>query len=101
LEYSPPQDVDWLPVDVAARGIIELCLAPKDQTRYFHVALNPNVKRPSWSEFVSWLRESGLDFKLETKAKWLDAVKSKKNQIRGSALIDIWASVSIHLLGLL
>ncbi|UZJ51514.1 hypothetical protein CBS101457_000834 [Exobasidium rhododendri] len=93
LPNSGP-DVDWLPVDVAAKGIIEICLTSESRNeKYYHVALPPKVKRPSWNTFVQWLQGSGLDFNLVKKEKWLEAVQQKKDQVRGSALIDIWTGI--------
>jgi hypothetical protein len=63
-------------------------------SRNFHVALPPSVKRPNWPTFVQWLKESDLAFTLTSKNEWLKHVNEKKAQIKGSALIDIWTSVS-------
>lgn len=89
------QDIDWLPIDVAAKGIVEITRCSTIQSRYHHVALPPNVTRPSWQSFLHWLKKGGLGFEIQSKNDWLQSIIEKKDQVRGSALIDIWAGVSV------
>ena len=64
------QDIDWLPVDIAARAIVEAFASPGLTTPVIHVALPAKVKRLPWTTFVSWLRDSGLPLTLEPKERW-------------------------------
>lgn len=86
--------IDWLPVDTAARGIVDIALLETTSiSRHVHVALPPQVLRPSWQTFLQWLKEGELQFKSISKQEWMELIKSKRGQIRGSALIDIWKSI--------
>lgn len=72
------QDIDWLPVDVAARAIIEAFASPRPTTPpVIHVALPAKVQRLPWTTFVSWLRDSGLPLTLEPKARWWEQLKGQ------------------------
>jgi hypothetical protein len=54
------------------------------------------MQRPSWETFIQWLEENGLSFTPTSKDEWLQLVQDKRAQVRGSALIDIWTSVSLQ-----
>ncbi|KAK0558525.1 hypothetical protein OC844_005084 [Tilletia horrida] len=97
---STGPEIDWLPVDTAAKALVEVALSAGDSSsaspRYLHIAMPSHVLRPSWADFVDWLAQApGLSFERVSKDDWLSAVRKAGAQIRGRALVhDIWANLS-------
>ncbi|PWN87368.1 acetyl-CoA synthetase-like protein [Acaromyces ingoldii] len=85
--------IDWLPVDVAAKAIIDIALSTTTSP-IAHVTTPMQAHRPSWSDFLHWLRSSGVRFDVKTNEEWLDQLKAAGTKVRGRALIDdIWATL--------
>ncbi|KAK0522192.1 hypothetical protein OC842_006536 [Tilletia horrida] len=97
---STGPEIDWLPVDTAAKALVEVAISAGDSSsaspRYLHIAMPSHVLRPSWADFVDWLAQApGLSFERVSKDDWLSAVRKAGAQIRGRALVhDIWANLS-------
>ncbi len=101
------QDLDWLPVDMAAQAIIDVAMQEASQresetTQYFHV-VEPHAQRgeaSEWDDLLRWLEGAGLSFKLVDHATWLDSCASLKassdsEATRGSitSLLDTWSNL--------
>ncbi|PWN45585.1 acetyl-CoA synthetase-like protein [Ceraceosorus guamensis] len=89
-------NLDWLPVDAAARALVDLALKQgEDEATLCHVCTPQSSTLPSWSDFIAWLAEAGLRFEVKSKEAWLDAVRRAGTGVRGRALVEsIWANVS-------
>lgn len=86
LPRIPGQEVDWLPVDIAASAICKVL----GQEGFFHICLPESLKRPSWDDFLGWLQNAGLSFETIELDEWLKEVEHEGGRIRGRSLLSIW-----------
>lgn len=65
--------VDWIPVDMLGRIIVELLFSDKDkdETRVFHT-VNPH--RPTWSDIVPAVAKKLKNIKIVEYEEWLDVL---------------------------
>ncbi|CAG8590553.1 1859_t:CDS:1, partial [Scutellospora calospora] len=69
--------VDWIPVDVVSQSIVEISLnAPFDNDNNEIVRVNHiiNPKIISWNEFLKFLQQSGINFKVVSNKEWLNTL---------------------------
>ncbi|KAH8920611.1 L-aminoadipate-semialdehyde dehydrogenase [Atractiella rhizophila] len=73
---------NWLPVDWAAKIIVDLTLSDPELTGLapvFHV-VNPASAsdRPSWDDILAFLKQAGLKFEVVDQWKWLDILSKSE-----------------------
>jgi len=76
------EDLDWLPVDIAAAAVVETALsdvaggsADKESSEIpvLHI-LNPNPQT-TWSDLLHWLKTLNLDFDILPPDKWVQRLE--------------------------
>ena len=96
------QRLDWLPVDTAARALLDLAFSKagtpeaqetEGQASIFHLVDPHGKSAPSWQQFLEWLKQAGLHFETVSHQEWLDTIREPKPPIQGSALVDIWSKM--------
>jgi thioester reductase-like protein len=86
--------IDWLPVDLAAKAIVDIAIQPP-QSSVVHIALPNPINRPSWSTFLDWLASSSIDpFEVVPNREWLAKVEAAGDRVKGRALLPIWSALS-------
>ena len=74
------EKLGWLPVDIAAKAVLELALVGIEQLRnkqttpVYHI-LNPST-HPTWSEMLQWLRQLSPGFEIVSPGTWLWRLKT-------------------------
>ncbi|TPX55680.1 hypothetical protein PhCBS80983_g05107 [Powellomyces hirtus] len=82
--------VDWIPMDVAATGIVELTISPAtNKTRelfnVYHI-VNPNAA--SWTDICDTLTHLGYPIKLIPRGDFLNTLEKPENRARNPAVSD-------------
>ncbi len=81
--------LDWLPVDVAAAAIVQICdinlagtenklLDAANEIPVYHI-LNPHPT-PSWSDLLRWLRSLYPTFQVLSPKEWVEALENLTGQ---------------------
>jgi hypothetical protein len=89
------QNVSWLPVDIAARAVLDLASstpAPAS-TRFFHVCSPPST---AWSDVLPLLKTAGLHFGILKTDEWLRRVEGTGNDASSNPsikLLPFWQSI--------
>ncbi|KAI0144639.1 hypothetical protein GGR57DRAFT_323113 [Xylariaceae sp. FL1272] len=106
LPALPNESLDWLPVDVAARAVLEIAM-PWEQTAgvsdangvstpempVFHV-LNPH-RTPTWQDMLDWIsKEPGVSVEAIPPAEWIrrleSALEPSEAKHPSQALLGLW-----------
>ncbi|KAJ5035155.1 uncharacterized protein L3040_008413 [Drepanopeziza brunnea f. sp. 'multigermtubi'] len=97
-------ELDWLPVDVAARAVVEIALHhdadgdddsnSEDDSRngiVYHL-LNPSTPPSTWTDLLAWLRETvPPPFHVVSATDWLDALeKMDASTTPAQSLLGLW-----------
>jgi hypothetical protein len=89
------QDVSWLPVDIAARAVLDLAtttFAPAS-TRFFHVC---SPRLTPWIDVLPLLKTAGLHFDTVKTNEWLRRVENTNNDATinpSIKLLPFWQNV--------
>ncbi|PFH62471.1 hypothetical protein XA68_13373 [Ophiocordyceps unilateralis] len=104
LPDLPGELLNWLPVEVAARAVIEIALpwrpvdesdASQSETPVYHV-LNPSHTSPTWKELLQWISEDedGPPFQTVSPKTWLSRLeKALRDRIPShpaETLLGLW-----------
>lgn len=96
------QQLDWLPVDVAARSLVDLSRVTTTTMAtaapaFFHVCLPTDALRdvPTWDHLLEWLHSTGWNsYETVSLDEWLAALRKHSSAIRGRSLIEgIWSNL--------
>ncbi|KAI8919104.1 hypothetical protein DFJ77DRAFT_427484, partial [Powellomyces hirtus] len=82
--------VDWIPMDVAANGIVELTISPatdkpRELFNVYHI-VNPNAA--SWTDICGTLTHLGYPIKLIPRGDFLNTLEKPENRARNPAVSD-------------
>ena len=84
---SQGQDVRWIPVDMAARSIVEIAMQDHQQNDDVHHIVNPHAM--PWSTFLDCLRCAGLHFRVANPSEWLSTILASNTAlVKLSAFFD-------------
>ncbi|KAH3955817.1 hypothetical protein HBI24_246100 [Parastagonospora nodorum] len=76
-------DDSWLPVDVAAKALAQVALAPEQNGAGFHVLHLVNEARIPWNaEFLPGLKKHGLEFEAVEQKEWLRRLEASEQDVR-------------------
>ncbi|RCI16233.1 hypothetical protein L249_3145 [Ophiocordyceps polyrhachis-furcata BCC 54312] len=103
LPHLPRERLDWLPVELAARAVMEICLPTtatpettrSEATRVYHV-VNPSTCPPTWRQLLEWLSQDsvGPSFDIVPPETWLlrleQALKDGETNHPAEALLELW-----------
>ena len=98
--------LDWLPVDLAARSVLEIALQqdqdqaldPRQGAPVYHVA-NSDDNGVKWRDIQQWLARSSSDkegaildkpVKIVPAQEWLDSLESLTQDHQAKNLIELW-----------
>ncbi|KAF7794267.1 hypothetical protein EIP86_005400 [Pleurotus ostreatoroseus] len=89
-----PEDLSWLPVDVAARLIIHIsayAASAEAQVPVYHVV---NPVTTSWADIVRSLRACGYAFECVGAGEWIKRLRAREAELDGATrnLIAMWES---------
>ncbi|KAL8713732.1 MAG: hypothetical protein Q9220_002258 [cf. Caloplaca sp. 1 TL-2023] len=91
------QKLDWMPVDLAAGGVVEVADAlldaatGGDECSVFHI-LNPHTT-PSWSDLLSCIKTSanGQNVDIVSPKEWLERLEaSEGDKVAAKKLVGLW-----------
>ncbi|KAK3677667.1 putative NRPS-like protein biosynthetic cluster [Recurvomyces mirabilis] len=103
-DLGEEEKLDWLPVDSAARALIEgvgiMVRETKESQAVVYHILNENTT-PNWSEMLAWLKETET-FDIVTPAEWVKKLESAVNAGSthpASQLLDFWRKAYLERTG--
>lgn len=82
--------LDWLPVDIAAKALLETTREEncnQERTPVYHV-LNPH-RQPTWHEMLLWLKKKE-DFEIVTPQDWLQRLEDSDTEHPAKKLLGLW-----------
>ncbi|KAK2624889.1 hypothetical protein QTJ16_006082 [Diplocarpon rosae] len=84
--------LSWLPVDVAARAVVDISLMSQTVDRLSVYHLVNNSRETSWSDLLTWIPEAGgAQLKLVSPDVWLDKLEHADGD-PAKSLIGLWRS---------
>ncbi|PBP15752.1 putative NRPS-like enzyme [Diplocarpon rosae] len=84
--------LSWLPVDVAARAVVDISLTGRTVDRLSVYHLVNNSRDTSWSDLLAWIPEAdGAQLKLVSPDAWLDKLEHADGD-PAKSLLDLWRS---------
>ncbi|RDA86136.1 hypothetical protein CP532_3062 [Ophiocordyceps camponoti-leonardi (nom. inval.)] len=104
LPDIPGECIDWLPVELAARAVMEICLplatlaepeSTRSEAQVYHV-VNPSSSPPTWKQLLRWISEdpAGPSFDIVPPETWLlrldQALKGGETNHPAEALLGLW-----------
>lgn len=94
-----PRTLDWLPVEIAARAVVEAITAEeqREEMPVYHV-VNTN-RAPTWKQMLGWIRASGEgpDFEVVSTEQWVTRLETALADHRdhpAQALLGMWKEMS-------
>jgi thioester reductase-like protein len=73
----------WLPVDVAAKALAQVALAPEQSGARFHVLHLVNEARILWNaQFLPYLRKHGLEFEAVQQREWVRRLEASEQDVQ-------------------
>ena len=109
LSNTPGKELDWLPVDLAAKSVLEIAFpeskdAGSGEPEVFHVLSNL-MSGPTWLNVKNWLstpvrlnldgRQQSIEVEFLPPQEWLDLLEAeghKGNKHLAMSLIPLWRS---------
>ncbi|KAK4561065.1 hypothetical protein LTR86_005020 [Recurvomyces mirabilis] len=103
-DLGEEQKLDWLPVDSAARALVEgvevMARESKESQAVVYHILNENTT-PNWSQLLAWLKETET-FDIVSPAEWVKKLESAVNAGSthpASQLLDFWRKAYLERTG--
>lgn len=83
-EHGDDEEESWLPVDVAAKALAQVALAPEqDGEAEYHVLHVVNEARILWNaHFLPYLRKHGLEFEALPQREWLRRLEASDQDVQ-------------------
>lgn len=90
------ENLNWLPVDTAARAVIEIALnktdilpgASEESIPVYHI-LNPS-RETTWSDLLTWMKKLSPDFSIVSPAAWVGRLKDLPKTHASTKLLGLW-----------
>ena len=90
------ESLNWLPVDVAAKAVIEIALNETDKLPgtseenipVYHI-LNPSTEA-TWSDLLTWMKKLSPDFSIISPAAWVGRLKDLPKGHASTKLLGLW-----------
>ncbi|CAZ82948.1 unnamed protein product [Tuber melanosporum] len=88
--------LSWLPVDLAARGVLDIAVRGDRVDTIPHEPVfnlgNTNLST-SWSDVLVWLEKAGARFKRVTPTHWLEEIEKLEPGARSRKIYPLWKAL--------
>lgn len=86
------QPLDWLPLDTAAKAVVETTLAEDgedDGCKVYHIVQHKREK--NWIDLLGWIKDiREKDFEVVETKEWLERLKAWPEEHPAKALLGLW-----------